>query len=494
MKQIVKNFNNLVKKTIFKVKNKTNNNFKISIFNKCLITFIALLFVYLFYLLTPLLYEKSWVKTNIKSKLLNEFKINLNSSSEALYRILPSPHFLIKDSEIFIDELGNKKALAEIKNLKVFINQKNFFSKKNMNIKKIIINQGNFTLLKDDLILLNKFENNYLSNKKIYIDNSNIFFKDNLNEIISIVKIDKANLFFDNKKLLNLLNLKGEVFKIPFVFNFEKQIDLPKNKLINIDAKNLRLNILNESSRTKQNFIHGKNVISFMNSKINTEYKIKDKIITFTSNNSKINNSHVDYKGKLSIHPFDVDLNIDIYNYKISKLLNTNPILNEFIKSGLVFNDNISLNGYLAIQSNSKKETFQNAKINFLIKNGKINFNKTILTSDNFGSLELLNSNLFLKKKKLIFNSDVLLNIKNNNRLFSFLNTKKSLRKNFKKILINLEYDLLNDQIKFYNIKIDNKDVSEQLLPVIENFIGNNLNNPYGNRRLINELLKVYEG
>ena len=55
-------------------------------------------------------------------------------------------------------------------------------------------------------------------------------------------------------------------------------------------------------------------------------------------------------------------------------------------------------------------------------------------------------------------------------------------------------YDLLNDQIKFYNIKIDNKDVSEQLLPVIENFIGNNLNNPYGNRRLINELLKVYEG
>ena len=80
MKQIVKNFNNLVKKTIFKVQNKTNNNFKISIFNKCLITFIALLFVYLFYLLTPILYEKNWVKTNIKSKLLNEFKINISTS------------------------------------------------------------------------------------------------------------------------------------------------------------------------------------------------------------------------------------------------------------------------------------------------------------------------------------------------------------------------------------------------------------------------------
>ena len=38
MKAIVKNFNNLIKNTIFKVQNKTNDNFNISNFNKCLIT------------------------------------------------------------------------------------------------------------------------------------------------------------------------------------------------------------------------------------------------------------------------------------------------------------------------------------------------------------------------------------------------------------------------------------------------------------------------
>ena len=77
MKQIIKNFNNLVKRTIFKVQNKTNNNFNISNFSKFLITLIVSLFICLFYLLIPHLYDKMWVQANIQSKLLNEFKINL---------------------------------------------------------------------------------------------------------------------------------------------------------------------------------------------------------------------------------------------------------------------------------------------------------------------------------------------------------------------------------------------------------------------------------
>ena len=108
MKQIIKNFNNLIKRTIFKVQNKTNNNFNISGFNKYLITFIALLFFYLFYLLIPVLYDKTWVQTNIESKLLSEFKINLSTSADISYRILPSPHYLVKDSKILMIQ-GEKK-------------------------------------------------------------------------------------------------------------------------------------------------------------------------------------------------------------------------------------------------------------------------------------------------------------------------------------------------------------------------------------------------
>ena len=124
MKQIIKNFNNLVKRTIFKVQNKTNNNFNISSFNKYLISFIVLLFIYIFYLLIPILYDKTWVQTNIESKLLDEFKVIISSSADISYRILPAPHFLIKNSKILVGKSEKKKSIAEIKNLKVFLIKK----------------------------------------------------------------------------------------------------------------------------------------------------------------------------------------------------------------------------------------------------------------------------------------------------------------------------------------------------------------------------------
>ena len=104
MKKIVKKFNNFVNETIFKVKNKTNDIFnnilknfsknkknktsKISRFNKSFIIIFSSIFLYLFYLLIPLLYDKNWVQTTIEQKLRNEFKINLSSSADISYLIL----------------------------------------------------------------------------------------------------------------------------------------------------------------------------------------------------------------------------------------------------------------------------------------------------------------------------------------------------------------------------------------------------------------------
>ena len=198
MKSIIKNFNNSVKRTIFKVQNKTNNNFNIDNFNKYLLILIASLFLYIFYLLIPLLYDKTWVQTNIKSKLFNEFKIDLRTSTNISYRIIPSPHFLIKNSKILVNDGDNKKSLAEIKILKVFLSQSKFFDKKNMNIHKILINEANFSLLANDLKLLNDFRSKNFSNKKIEITDSIFFLKDGLG-LISLL-----SRFFDLKLLIKL--------------------------------------------------------------------------------------------------------------------------------------------------------------------------------------------------------------------------------------------------------------------------------------------------
>ena len=196
MNKIVKNFNKLLKNTIFKVQNKTNNNLEISTFNKFLITFIAVLFLYIFYLMLPLLYDKNWVKNNIQTKLLAEFKIDLNSIDDISYRILPAPHFLIKDSMIASNSSKNEKPIAEIKDLMVFLDQMNFFNKEKMSIIEVIIDNANFSLLGNNLKLLNGSTINKFTNKKVIIKKSNIFLKNNLDEITTIIKVNKANFFF----------------------------------------------------------------------------------------------------------------------------------------------------------------------------------------------------------------------------------------------------------------------------------------------------------
>ena len=129
----VKYFNNLIKDIIFQLTDKTNkffkkiifkltyktnkffkNNSKISNFNKLIISFISLLFLYLFYLSLPTLYDKTWVQNTIENKLLEDFKINFSISSNISYNILPQPHFLIKNSKIFKDNDEKPILLAEI--------------------------------------------------------------------------------------------------------------------------------------------------------------------------------------------------------------------------------------------------------------------------------------------------------------------------------------------------------------------------------------------
>jgi hypothetical protein len=493
MKQIIKNFNNLIKRTILKVQNKTNNNFNISVFNKYLITFITSLFLYLFYLLIPLLYDKTWLQANIESKLLNEFKVNLSTSADISYRILPAPHFLIKDSKILVAEGEKKKSIAEVKDFQIFLSQTNFFDKEKMNIKKIVISNANFSLLRGDIKLLNEHISKKFSNKKVTIKNSNIFFKDNLEEIISIIKVDKTVLFFDDEKLLNFFKLKGEVFNLPFTFDFNSRNDSIRYKEFYLNSKRLKLDISNKST-TENKLTSGKNSITFLQSTINTRYNLKEKLIIFESSSSKLDNSQVNYKGELSINPFDLNLNINLDNYKISKLFDINPLLIELIKSGLLFNENISVSTSIITNSNIKNEIFDNAKINFYIIGGKIHFDKTKFINNNIGSLQLNNSNLFYENNELTFNSDILIDIQNSQKLFSFLNTSKSSRKDIKTILINLDYDILANQIRFNNVKIDNREVSSQLLTIIEDFTDNNQNNFNKSRRLLNEALKAYEG
>jgi hypothetical protein len=484
MKKIVKNFNNFIKKTIFKVENKTNNKFQISTFNKYTIITIGILFIYIFYLLIPLLYDKNWVQDKIISKLNAEFNISLSNASDITYRILPKPHYLIKDS---------KTSLAKIKSLNAFISQKNFFDKKTINIKEVVINEANFSLSSENFKILYKNSDDKFSKKKIKVNSSNIFFRDNLNEVNSTIKISKALLFFDDKNLLNIFDLKGEIFNIPFRLKYQNILDSKKKKF-EIKAPDLKLKVINEIFKIDENLSNGINNISILSSSINTKYNIDNSSIVFQSGVSRVHNFKIDYSGQLIIKPFDLDLKINLPNYKISNLFKSNSIINEFIKSGLLFNKNISVNTLVNIKSKIKDEIFDAAKVELRILNGKINFDNTRFINKNIGLLEVSDSDLFLKNDRLILTANLALSITNIDKLFSFLNTNKRSRKDIKDIKFKIIYDFLSNQIEFKNIKVNNNEVSDQFNHVVEGLGNNNSNNLTKSRRLINELIDLYEG
>jgi hypothetical protein len=483
MKKIVKISNNFIKKTIFKVENKTNDKFQVSDFNKHIIAIIAVLFIYIFYLLIPLLYDKNWVQNKIISKLNTEFNMSLSNSPDISYRILPKPHYLIKDS---------KTPLAEIKVLNVFISQNNFFNKDSTRINKVVIEEANFSLLKDNFKTLYKKSENKFSKKKIKINNSNIFFKDNLNEVISIIKIYNAFLFFDEKNLFNLFDLNGEVFNIPFKLKYQNTLN--SQKKIEIKAPDLQLEVINNFFNKDEDLSGGINNISILNSNINSKYNIKDQVVIFQSNGSRVYNSKIDYNGQLAINPFDLNLKINLNNYKISNLFTSNSIINEFIKSGLLFNENISAHTLVNIKSTNKDKIFNEAKLVLRILNGKINFDNSIFINNNIGLIKVSNSDLFLENDRLILTANLLIDINNTDRLYSFLNTNKRLRKNIKKIKLNIIYDFLSNEIAFKNIKIDDNEVSDQFLNIVDGFNDNNSNNLTKSRKLLNELINLYAG
>lgn len=498
MKQIVKYFNLSVQERILKLKNKTNNFFKkkpkVNNFNKILISSIFFLFLYLFYLSLPTLYDKTWVQNNLESKLAKNFNIDFSVSADITYNILPSPHFLIRDTNIFIDNKGKNKKLSEIKKLKVFIGQSSFLDKEKIKIKKVLIDDANFSVHGEDIVFLNKMIYKKFSNKKINIQNGNIFFKDNDDEIITITKINSGLFFYDELKKLNLFNINGKIFNIPFDFNLKKNI-LPSGiKEINFKAKNLNFNINDKLKKLNNEVIDGKNIFSFLNTNIYTKYNIKDNLISFKSDESKINNSSPYYEGKLSLEPFELTLDLKIQRYDLFKLFNFDTALGELFKSKILFNENLSTNISVDIVSNLNNEIFTSSKVKFNIVNGRINFDKTKLINKKIGSVEISNSNLFFQNDNLILNSDLIIDIQKSEKLFSFFQTSKKLRKPIKNIFVNFDYDLLKKQLTINSLKIDQNISNDKMLEIIEEIRNTEKYNLNKAKRVFNKLFSAYVG
>ena len=144
-------FVNLKKKILQKYKGFYEENFKLYYL---IFIFSIIFFYYLIYLSFPgILHSKN--DQNYFTKILNQqYGLEFALSPEINYSILPKPHFQINDVVIFNIKNDFQKEIAQVKKLKIFLSQNNFFKKKKLEIKSIEFFDTNFFFDKSDIAFL----------------------------------------------------------------------------------------------------------------------------------------------------------------------------------------------------------------------------------------------------------------------------------------------------------------------------------------------------
>ena len=452
-------------------------------------------FIYLLYLSIPSLYDTGRVQKDIVKKLNQDFNLNFSLSTDIHYRILPKPHFIIKDCELIELQSNVSKRIAEIQELKIFINQTNFFNK-DITIKNLSFSKANFFISKSNIEFIKKFLDNKFSKKAIKVNKSKIFFRDKRDEIVFIYTIKKIGALYDDDEKKNKFFMEGDLFNINNKINFTKNF-ITNKKVTKVNAKKILLNILNEANLINKEYEYN-NTLEFQSSKFKTNYKLSDNNISFSSKKSLIKNTIIDYQGNVDLNPFNLSIDINSKKLDLNYIFKNLNLINEILLSKILFKRN--LYGEIKILSNDipKAKIFDNSKININFQGGEINLNNTTFFSKNLGTLKLKSSKFLVNEENLLFQANSKLNVKDLNYFYKVLLTPKKNRIKFNSIDFLFQINLQTGSFKIKKIilydeknKILNKKISENFLT---DYIDNEFSyfNPIKFKNFLNELFIVY--
>ena len=453
-----------------------NTKYKnISSFNKYLIFLITILFLYLFYLSIPSLYDKGIIQTKLNNMINEEYNINLSLSPDLNYNILPQPHIIVKNVKFYTNNLQEPKELAQIKKLKIFISQKNLFKINNLEIKKILFDEANFSIQQEDLGYFKKFVEKRFSTKKIAITNSNFFYIDKNKNVIAIFPVLKFSLFFDVKNLKNLIASKGEIFAMPYSLNWNKNF---KNNLSSTLLKINKLNLkLENQSKIKNSDLLIKNFIFFRSLEIESDILVnKDWIKISSAQNPKTKKSILTYDGKIDLNPFSLIMDIDLEKLNFKRDIFYNNLLQNLFELRHLYNENLSSQITLNVNKLKKNRLFNNSKMLVNLNNGFINFNNTVFEGK-VGTLNLINSSIENFKDDLVFNGNFKFTIKSENEFYRLFQISKNERKKINNFYFDVEINLTKNTFEINNLMFEPGKVKSEddLLDFLNSY--NNENN-----------------
>ena len=299
------------------------------------------------------------------------------------------------------------------------------------------------------------------------------------------------------KKNQNVFNAAGTMFNTPFNLKWKNDLNIFGNSKFIIKFNEINIAIKNNLRKKilKNNFQHeGSQTLNFIGSEIKTNYKFSNKLLSFQSEDSKVNNKPVLLYGTINFRPFFFDIHVDLKNADLFKLFNPKFLINDLMNSNIYLHNNF--NGKLSININkiTRNKIFDFAKFNINFKNGKLIFDKTELISKKFGTLQLYDSQLIELDKKNVLKTNAILNIDDQRNFYQRFQISKNLRKPIDKIYLEIEKDLNSEDLKIYkfNISFQDKNYSTQN---VETYLKNinyevNIDNIYDLNKFFKEIFK----
>ena len=486
LKKINLFINSLLKKYLNKLN--INNSSNIIQSNKVFLSFVALIILFLSYLSIPHIYNKLEIQKELESQLSDKFSLNFIFSKKISYRFFPRPQFIIEDLII----LENQSKISNIKKLSINVSLGNLFSLKKVAINDVIIENANFDINKENSEFFTKLLDHNFIDGSMVIKNSNIFFRNNDQEVLFINKIINMKYHYDVKKLKNIMSSQNEIFNIPYTFKSSKD-SVNKKIFSKINFKFLKLQIENEldySNRLNKgltNFIYNKN-------KSKVSYEWNENYFNFNLFDKLINPKFF-YEGNIYFNPFYSNFNGNTDNLNLSVLFKDNSFIIDFLKTEILNNKNLNI--YLNI--NAKKiYRFQNIAdliLNFKIKEGLIDIDETKFNWNNNARFIISNSLIYVKKNQLILDGKMLVDIKNYEEIYKFLQSPKNLRPEIRKLEFDFIYNFDEQLVDLNSIKINNQ-LNEKVNIFLKKIVlkKNILQNKIYFKNIIKEFVSSYAG
>tara|TARA_A100001015_G_scaffold113342_1_gene125943 strand:+ start:534 stop:1982 length:1449 start_codon:yes stop_codon:yes gene_type:complete len=462
-------------------------NLKIGIF-----TTTSLFFLYLLYLSIPSLHDSGRVQKELHNKLIEEFGLNISLSSDIAYRILPQPHFHVKDSKIFLNKDKATNEIGEIKDIRIFINQRNLFKSENIEIKQIVLSKGNFFFNRQNLNFISKLFKNEFSKRKVYIKKSKLFFNDKNKSIIFIYTIENLNFFKNEKNNNQQFKTKGNIFNIPIKFSWEKNLN-NKNIISNFKADKVDIEFINKSILLNGNYKY-ENILNILSNSFKTNYNISKNQIKLKSEKSLIINTPISYFGNIELIPFSFKIFADAEEIDLEYIFKNLFFINEIVSSNILLNDNI--NGLVKIKTSklNKNRIFSVADININFEEGDLNFDNSYLENNKFAKITINNTKFESFEGSSNLTGEIKLNIFDHNQLYKLLpiSKKKRFKRKFDKI--NFYFTLNLNSSKYSIDRINFLDNENQIIQSknVDDFVEDNYETrfTYTNSVLLKNFMK----